>query len=245
MEPSRIKEQLVAWLQTQVRRAGAQGLVVGLSGGIDSAVVAALAKQACGDNVLGLILPCESQPDDERFARLTAVRLGVRAETITLDGVYQVLKNMLPPCGNRLAPANLKPRLRMTTLYYHAAMHNYLVAGTGNQTEIALGYFTKYGDGGVDLLPLGDQVKSEVRALAKELGVPQEIIDRTPTAGLYPGQTDEGEIGLSYDQLDRLVGDPQAREWKTIGPEKAEKIRTMMTRSEHKRTLPPVFLKNA
>jgi NAD+ synthase len=245
MEPSRIREQLVAWLQAQVEQAGAQGLVVGLSGGIDSAVVAALAQKACGDKVLCLILPCESQSEDERCARLTAVRLGVPAETVTLDGVFQVLKGMLPPCGNRLALANLKPRLRMLTLYYHAAARNYLVAGTGNRAEIALGYFTKYGDGGVDLLPLGDLVKAEVRALARELGVPQEIIDRPPTAGLYPGQTDEGEIGLSYDLLDKLVVNAGAPEWQTIGPEKAGKLRGMMARSEHKRQLPPVFIKKA
>ena len=106
------------------------------------------------------------------------------------------------PQGNDLAKANLKPRLRMMILYYFANSQDYLVAGTGNKSELCVGYFTKYGDGGVDILPLGGLLKTEVRKLAKELGIPKEIIDRTPSAGLWKDQTDEGEMGMSYEDLD-------------------------------------------
>nr|MCU0256832.1 NAD(+) synthase [Vicinamibacterales bacterium] len=137
----------------------------------------------------------------------------------------------------RLAQANLKPRLRMTTLYYVANRLNYLVAGTGNRTEIAIGYYTKYGDGGVDLLPLGALVKSEVRALARELGVPAPIIEKPPSAGLWIGQTDEGEMGFTYAELeDYLLRGPDA-----VAPATVMKIERLVRASEHKRHLPPVF----
>jgi len=109
------------------------------------------------------------------------------------------------PSADSLALANIKPRLRMVTLYYYANVLCYLVLGTGNRDELSVGYYTKFGDGACDGLPLGDLVKAEVRALAAELGVPRPVIDRPPTAGLWPGQTDEGELGFSYELLDRFL----------------------------------------
>lgn len=240
MKIDSLKNRLVNWLKKQVQAAKAKGLVVGVSGGVDSAVVAALAKLACGKNVLGLILPCQSLAADMEYAHQAARALGIRTKTIQLDGAFTALRKLLPGAKNRMALGNIKPRLRMITLYYHAALNNYLVAGTGNKTELALGYFTKYGDGGVDLLPLGDLVKSQVRALAGELRVPRTIIDRVPTAGLYPGQTDEGEIGLKYDQLDALV---LGRQVKGLKPCQREKVKRMMKSSQHKRSPIPVFYK--
>ena len=111
----------------------------------------------------------------------------------------------LPESNNNLASANVKPRLRMTILYYYAAIYHCLVIGTGNKTELNVGYFTKYGDGGVDLLPIGDLYKEEVVQVAKELGVPDSIIEKPPTAGLLPNQTDETELGMTYPVLDRLL----------------------------------------
>jgi NAD+ synthase len=123
----------------------------------------------------------------------------------------------------------------MTTLYFFANTLNYLVAGTGNRSELSIGYFTKYGDGGVDILPIVNLVKSEVRALARELNVPQQIIDRTPTAGLWLGQTDESEMGFTYDDLERYLKEgPQG-----LAPALAMKIERLVRASEHKRHLPP------
>jgi len=140
------------------------------------------------------------------------------------------------PLRGRVPLANIKPRLRMATLYYFANALNYLVAGTGNRSELSIGYFSKYGDGGVDLLPIGHLVKSEVRALARELNIPPEIVDRTPSAGLWFGQTDEEEMGFTYKDLERYLEDgPQG-----VSPALAMRIERLIRASEHKRQLPPM-----
>jgi NAD+ synthase len=140
------------------------------------------------------------------------------------------------PLRGRLPLANMKPRLRMTTLYFFANSLNYLVPGTGNRSELAIGYFTKYGDGGADLLPIGGLVKSEVRALALDLNVPSAIIERTPSAGLWIGQTDEDEMGFTYANLERYLDDgPQG-----VSPALAMRIERLARSSEHKRALPPM-----
>jgi len=232
--------RLVEWIRGQVTTAGAEGVVVGLSGGVDSAVTAALCRQACPGQVLGLIMPCHSDPGDAEDALLAAGTLDIPTRTVVLDEIYDLLlgkfSGALTGAGGRmvLAAANLKPRLRMLTLYYFANRLNYLVAGTGNKSELTVGYFTKYGDGGVDILPLGNLVKREVRQLAALLGVPRPIIEKVPSAGLWAGQTDEGEMGLTYEQLDRFLRTGQAE------PGVEETIRRMSECSQHKRRLPPV-----
>ena len=239
------------WLRARVHEAGARGIVVGLSGGIDSAVVARVAQMACPDAVMTVIMPAQSDPRDAQDAKLVAEAFGLPVMTIDLTRPFDALLVQAQqglgtwPPGTapedetfaRLAQANLKPRLRMTTLYYVANRLNYLVAGTGNRTEIAIGYYTKYGDGGVDLLPLGALVKSEVRALARELGVPAPIIEKPPSAGLWMGQTDEGEMGFTYAELeDYLLRGPDA-----VAPATVMKIERLARASEHKRHLPPTF----
>jgi NAD+ synthase len=199
-----MEKKIVAWLKMKMKEAGANGLVCGISGGVDSAVAGALIKKAAGKNHLCLIMPCHSVEADEADARLVARELGLKADKIDLTGVYGAFIKILPKADN-LARANLKPRLRMTTLYYFANKLNYLVVGTGNKSESLLGYFTKFGDGGVDLLPLGDLLKKDVRKLARHLGVPQRIIDKPPSAGLWRGQTDEGEMGITYAELDCVL----------------------------------------
>ena len=135
----------------------------------------------------------------------------------------------------RVPLANMKPRLRMATLYFFANTLNYLVAGTGNRSEAAIGYFTKYGDGGVDLLPIGHLVKSEVRAVARELNVPSPIIERSPSAGLWMGQVDEEEMGFTYAELEHYLDEgPQG-----VSPALAMRIERLTRSSEHKRQLPP------
>ena len=234
-----LANKLTVWIREQVSGAGLHGVVFGLSGGIDSAVVAVLCKRAFPENCVGLIIPCCSSEIDIEDARAVAGKFQVPTRTITLDEVYESLLEVLPvsefdPASRKLAEVNLKPRLRMLTLYYLANRLGYLVVGTSNRSEISVGYFTKYGDGGVDILPLGNLVKSQVRELASYLGVPKEIIDKPPSGGLWEGQTDEGEMGVTYEELDRYLTSGVAREGVR------EKVEAMMARNAHKRTTPAI-----
>ncbi len=201
---------LVDWIKDKVMAAGRRGVVLGMSGGIDSSLLALLCQRAFPLNVLGLIMPCYSPDEDKEHAEAVARQFEVPTKTLVLNAVYDALLNVLPdfkpdPNIGRLAKANLKPRLRMVTLYYVANEMNYLVAGSGNRSEIAVGYCTKFGDAGADIMPLGNLLKKEVKELAAYLGIPREIIDKPPSAGLWQGQTDEGEMGFTYDTLDRYL----------------------------------------
>ena len=233
-------KEIASWIKKEVDKAGKKGIVFGLSGGIDSAVLGALSKEALGDKVLALILPCESQPEDRELALKVAEKFNIKTKEITLDSAFSELVK-LDPDATKLAKANLKPRLRMIALYYFANTLDYLVAGTGNKSELVIGYFTKHGDGGVDILPMGELLKTEVRKLAKELGVPREIIERPPTAGLWKGQTDEGEIGISYEELDKAIVAICEDRTKDIDKETLAKVNKMMEYSKHKREKIPVF----
>src|SRR5262245_39038801 len=211
-------DKIANWLRDHVESAGARGLIVGLSGGIDSAVVAALCLKATPNHAVGVLLPCYSQPQDEEDARLVAKAISLPIVRVDLTQPYDAMMGALHDAvkglphhvsvadiKQQLPEANIKPRLRMATLYFLANSLNYLVAGTGNRSELSLGYFTKYGDGGVDLLPIGNLLKSEVRELGRELGVPTPVIDKAPTAGLWIGQTDEAEMGFTYDMLEQYL----------------------------------------
>ncbi len=234
-----LSQHLIDWIRAEVTAGDGRGAVFGLSGGVDSAVVAALAKQAFPHHTLGIVMPCHSDPRDAEDGALVAHHFGVPSATVDLGPVYDLLLARLAGSStdlpeSRLATANLKPRLRMTTLYAFANQHGYLVLGTGNRSELAVGYFTKYGDGGVDLLPLGSLVKSEVRELARRLGVPESIIEKPPSAGLWADQTDESEMGLTYEELDGYLlagaGSPAVQ----------AKVDAMSAASEHKRALPSI-----
>ena len=247
-------EAIVQWLRQRLTHSGARGFVFGLSGGIDSAVVARLCQLAAPGNVAGVLMPCHSDPRDEADARLLADHFQIPTMRVDLAPSYdhvtatlqQAVRSlpaeMLPDAAHqtqdvkaKLPLANVKPRLRMTTLYFVANTLNYMVVGTGNRSELSIGYFTKYGDGGVDLLPIGNLLKSEVRAAARTLGVPDPIIEKAPSAGLWLGQTDEAEMGFTYAELeDYLNKGPQ-----TVSPALAMRIDRLMRASEHKRTLPP------
>lgn len=235
-----LADDISKWIASQVSAGGSRGAVVGLSGGIDSSVVAALCKRALGDAVLGTIIPCQSQPIDEEYARLAARALDVRTQKVDLTPVFETLTAQLPETS-RLASANVKSRLRMATNYYFANLNGYMVVGTGNKTELYIGYFTKYGDGGADILPIGGLLKRDVRALAQELGIPQPIVDRTPTAGLWPGQTDEGEIGMSYDELDDVVSALGSGDASGLRSEAVDRVRRLHAVSAHKRALMPIY----
>ena len=246
-------ERLAGWMRERAAEAGANGFVVGLSGGIDSAVVARLAQLATPGQVVGVLLPCHSDASDERDATAVAKQFSLPTVRVDLDPAYDALTTTvkrgmesLPKTIHKERPhddprarlplANVKPRLRMTTLYFIANSLNYLVAGTGNRSELAIGYFTKYGDGGVDILPLANLVKSEVKALARELKVPDAVVNRTPSAGLWLGQTDESEMGFTYDDLERYLRDGA----QGVTPALAMKIERLARASEHKRRLTPL-----
>jgi len=205
-----LAQKLTDWLREQLVQRDARGFVIGLSGGIDSAVTAALCKRACPEHVLGIIMPCFSNPQDAVDARLVADALNVPVQTVVLDQPFLLMVQLLTgktydPADNDLTIANIKPRLRMTTLYFFAARNRYLVAGTNNRTELTVGYFTKYGDGGADLLPIGNLTKCQVWELAECLGVPRPIIEKAPCAGLWAGQDDEQELGVTYREMDQYI----------------------------------------
>ncbi|HVJ50683.1 NAD(+) synthase [Desulfitobacterium sp.] len=236
-------QMAIAWLREQVSQAGVQGVVIGISGGVDSAVVAGLCKRAFPENSVGVIMPSQSAPEDREDALLIAKTYGLKVIEVDLGEVHQgILEKVnqgLQKQGltfeGRLSQGNLKARLRMSTLYTVANALNYLVVGTDNAPESYTGYFTKYGDGGVDVLPISSLTKTEVRAWAAQLGLPDKIVNRVPTAGLWPGQTDESEMGITYDLIDRyLVGEE-------IPAEGIEKIEKLHRQSEHKRYLPPAL----
>lgn len=236
-----LADAIAGWLANYAHEAGASGYVLGLSGGVDSAVTAALCLRAVGqENVLGAILPCHSLAEDMTYAARVADALQLSTVTIDLSAAFDALMAVLPQ-GSHLARANVKPRLRMTTLYYLAQSRNALVAGTGNRPEMMVGYFTKYGDGGVDLEPLGELFKHEVRALGQVLGVPREVIERAPTAGLWPGQTDEAELGITYDELDALLLALEQGAAVSSSAATVSRVQRMIAASEHKRRPPPSY----
>ena len=240
MEPTNMLVGIIeTWLRDYAARAGASGYILGLSGGIDSACTTVLCQKAVGNHVLGVLMPCHSAPEDAAMARLVATTFGIQTLTVDLGPVYDTLMAALPSDTSRLAQANVKARLRMTTLYALAQTRGYLVAGTGNKSELAIGYYTKYGDGGVDVEPIGELYKWQVRQLARELGIPQAIIDRPPSAGLWSGQTDEGEMGITYDALDATLAAIESGETEGVAQPLLAKVQHMIATSSHKRTMPP------
>jgi len=235
--------KIPGWLWEQANIAGRGGYVVGISGGIDSAVAAKLAVMGVGGgNVRAFHFPVEKE---NPLALAVTNWLGIGLEVCNLSIPYHSLIDEL---GNRardrVAWGNIQARLRMTSLYYMANCYNGLVLGTSNKTELAIGYFTKYGDGGVDVEPLGDMYKHQVRGLAVHLGVPTDVINAAPSAGLWEGQTDEEEIGMSYGQIDQAItnsrwANVKEHQWPTVT--QLIKINRMMKTSQHKREMPPIY----
>lgn len=227
------------WIREYCVSAGASGVAVGLSGGIDSALVAHLIKKAFPQNSLGIILPCHSDSKDREHGILSAESAGLKWVEIDItkahDIIWSDVKSVVDvdPKKERMSDANLRARLRMSTIYAVANSMNYLVAGTDNAAELLTGYFTKYGDGGVDFLPIATLRKYEVYQWAKLLGVPKEILDKPPSAGLWEGQTDEEEMGVTYREIDDYLDDVEISKTSRL------KILQLAQRSQHKKEMPP------
>ncbi len=247
--PEEWRRIIVTFLRDHVERSGAKGLVVGVSGGIDSALTAALAAEALGPGrVFGLLLPhAESDPEDARLAQVLVDHLEIPAATRDVTAIVAGLESAMDGKLDPYVRGNAKARARMMTLYAEAQTKGYLVCGTGNKSELLVGYFTKHGDGGVDLEPIGDLYKTQVWELSRFLGLPAELVDRVPTAGLHPGQTDEQELGMSYESLDRVLkgielNGTEASIAKRTGMslEQVLHVSSLVRRSEHKRHAPLV-----
>ena len=220
-----------------------------MSGGVDSATVAFLCAEALGsERVMALIMPERgvTPEEDVEDAREVCKLKGIDYKVIEINPFLEPFFSAFGD-SESIAAANIKPRVRMILNYYHANKTNRLVAGTGNRSELMVGYFTKYGDGGVDFLPIGELYKTEVLELAKHLGVPEKIVAKKPSARLWSGQTDEGEMGINYSELDAVLKaldrnmDPEQISASTgVSPEKVKKVLKMVEGSRHKREMPPV-----
>jgi len=236
-----------SFLAHVLKDSGRKGVVLGLSGGVDSALVAKLCADALGPaRVLGLGLPDGPANADMRDARAWAKRLGIRFRLVNIRPIVAAFEKQLRASrSGRVARGNLRARSRMIVLYYVANTEDRLVIGTGNKSELLCGYFSLFGDGASDFLPIGDLYKTQVWEIARHLGLPKAILDKTPSAGLWKGQTDEGELGISYDELDRiLLGielqmDPEAIAEKAAVPlERVSRVESLVAASVHKRKLP-------
>jgi len=237
------------FLAEKLRKSGAKGYVLGVSGGIDSAVVMRLAVNAVGkERVLALLMPeKDSSKEDLADAEELCRADGVRYHVLDITVAVEAFAKALGKDPDRKALANVKARCRMVLLYHYAATEGRLVLGTSNKSELLVGYFTKHGDGGADIEPIGDIYKTEVRQLARVLGLPDRIIDKAPSAGLWKGQTDEKEMGITYDRLDAILlgieqGLPEREVAKRaeVPLREVERVATMVRMSSHKRKFPAV-----
>jgi len=212
MKTDKVIEHIVDWLKSYATNANIKGFVVGVSGGIDSGLTSTLCAMT-GLKTICVEMPIHQAPSQvtraqEHIAQLKERFPNVSDERVDLTPVFEIFKDQVPNVEEsaqlNLSLANTRARLRMTTLYYFAGLHKYLVAGTGNKVEdFGVGFYTKYGDGGVDLSPIADLMKSEVYALAAEVGVPLSIQKAAPTDGLFgDSRSDEDQIGASYDELE-------------------------------------------
>ncbi|MFB6217788.1 MAG: NAD+ synthase [Halobacteriaceae archaeon] len=244
------RERIVGFIERTVADAGADGAVLGLSGGIDSTLTGHLAVEALGgDGVHGLVLPgAVSRDENMSDAERVAADLGIEYDVVAIDPVVdQLLEGYPDAAGDETAVGNARARVRGVLNYLVANHENRVVLGTGNRTEALVGYFTKYGDQAVDCNPIGNLYKRQVRQLARHVGVPERIVTKPSTAGLWADQTDEGELGIDYDTLDAVLavhvegGVPTGGTARLLDVDRdtVERVRAMYERSAHKRALPP------
>ena len=243
-----VEKVLVRFIRDELGKCGCKKAILGLSGGLDSAVCAALAARALGPkNVLGLIMPYgKGFPDDIRDAVGLARRLGIRHKTIDITPQVD-LYFAAHPTSSRVQRGNKMARERMSILYDYSVREGAFILGTSNKSEMLIGYGTVHGDMACAINPMGDLYKTQVRGLAAHLRIPAAIRKKVPTAGLWPGQTDEGEIGFSYEELDDILydlveGRKSRREIVDAGhrPAVVDRVLRMIRNSEFKRKMPPI-----
>jgi NAD+ synthase len=233
-------EQMIRHIYWQT---GCKGIVVGLSGGIDSAVAAAFCCRAMGpENVLGLLMPSSvSNPDDLRDAADLCNRFKIPHEVVSIDPILESFRTVPGFTETPYLLGNLMARIRMVTLYYYANRDHRIVCGTSNRSEYMLGYCTKNGDNAADIQPLLHLYKTDIYVVARELGIPEPIINKIPSAGLWEGQSDEKEIGLSYAEIDTSLRALEENSWKAQNPTE-EKVLALVKKSGHKRMPAPNLL---
>jgi NAD+ synthase len=207
---SEVESRICRFIKDYVEKAKVRGVVLGLSGGIDSCTTGALSTRAIsGDKVLGLMLPEKEtyDPKDIKHAKLVAQKFGFKTETIDITPSLQTFYKSAPTFDqtDKLSKGNIKARMRMIYIYYHANRYNLLVCGSSDKSETMMGYFTKWGDIAADISPIMDLYKTQVRALARYIGVPEEIVRKPPSPRLWPGQLAEEELGMNYEQLDLIL----------------------------------------
>ena len=250
MEWDKEIEDISKWIKNYIKNSGAKGCVIGISGGIDSAVVSCLCVKALSiKNVLGIYMPCYSAPNMGIDAKLLSKNLNIKFLTVPITTIYNETIDILNFNKNdknyKITRANLKARIRMVILYSFANNLNYLVAGTGNKSELDIGYFTKFGDGAVDFEPIGDYYKTEIYKMAKLMPeIPKSILTKEPSADLWDGQTDEQEIGMSYKELDKILQSIEKgnnKELDKIDIEKLTRVQNMIRSSIHKNNIPPKY----
>ncbi len=252
LEWDKIIPRVKDFIRTNVETAGAKGVVVGLSGGVDSAASFALAVNALGsDRVLTLVMQDQrvTPKEDVEDAIGLSEQFGVKPHVIEISPIVDVFTSAIPVAeeSDQMAVGNLRARIRMSLLYYYANKYNYLVLGTGDRSEILIGYFTKYGDGAVDILPIGSFYKSQVRRIAEKLGVPDKIAYKPSSPRLVPGHMAEKELGITYDVVDavlhlyfdRKIKKEALCSIKGITCDHVEKILHRHKATEHKRNMPP------
>lgn len=242
------KSDIVEFIKSKVSEANSDGIAIGLSGGIDSTLVAYLACEAVGpDRVFGIVMPSSTTPTEDKIHGIQIAQyLGIDYKEIAIDSILNEFLSVTQLDNDNLAIGNLKARIRMSTLYYYANFKNYLVIGTGNKSEILIGYFTKHGDGACDMEPIGDLYKSEVFKLSESLNISEEILNKPPRAGLWENQTDEDEIGMSYALLDEILYLYTEKDMKNteiaqkldISIDDVDMIIAKVIRSEHKSKVP-------
>jgi NAD+ synthase len=234
------------FIRQKVEESGGKGVVIGLSGGIDSATVSKLCADAIGpEKVLNIFMPSKTSPSlDRRHVEDFCREFGMDLMVVDIAPVVKTFGTILPSLDKECA-GNVMARCRMIVLYHHARMLGRVVMGTSNKSELLTGYFTKFGDGGADFCPIGDLYKTQVRMLAKEIGIPNAIIDKIPSAGLWKGQSDEGEMGISYDDLDQILlgfehsmPDQHIVDDTGLPMEMVQKVWAMYKCSVHKRKMP-------
>jgi NAD+ synthase len=246
MHPLAATKIITGFIKREVRDRNSKGVVVGLSGGLDSSVAVVLAAKALGPSrVLGLILPehnTVSKQQEIGDALWLAKNLRIHHKLIEIGSAGNELAKLLP--ANKFAHGNLVARLRMCVLYYYAGIRRLLVMGTSDRSELEIGYFTKYGDGAADILPIGGLYKTDVKEVGRFLQIPSQILGKKSTPGLWKGQVAEEELGLPYEEIDEIL-----RELKKNGPrlatfssKKVQKVISLVEQNKHKHSLPPICM---